>query len=416
MKVLWFANTACSATKKLGLPAFSGGWLSSLELALNKQPGIELAICFYTTKEIVPFEYNGTRFYPVCREAKTSKLSRWLTKLSGNVLKGDAKELEKLKQVVMNFQPDIIHVHGTEENFGLLTQHGKVPLVISLQGVLTAYAACYFNGIPLSVCNAHERLSNRLSLDTFKAKYKVFLQKAERERTMLRDVKHIFGRTDWDKNQASLLAPNAKYHVSNEILRPAFYEAEPKRHAFKQPLQIITTAGDSLYKGFETIVDACEYLKQHQIEFEWKVIGLSSASETVKLVSKWKKIDNLNIRFCGQKSDEEIASMMQASDIYVQCSHIENSPNSLCEAMLMGMPIVASAAGGTASLADHNKEALLYEPGDAKTLVEHVLYLKNNEAAAESIRAAARKKALLRHDKTNIVNELIGAYKAIIEQ
>lgn len=40
-------------------------------------------------------------------------------------------------------------------------------------------------------------------------------------------------------------------------------------------------------------------------------------------------------------------------------SHIENSPNNLCEAMILGMPCIATDAGGTSTLLSNMKDGLL---------------------------------------------------------
>ena len=51
---------------------------------------------------------------------------------------------------------------------------------------------------------------------------------------------------------------------------------------------------------------------------------------------------------------------MLKSDIFVSASHIENSPNNVAEAMILGMPCIATFAGGTSSYIEDNKNGILY--------------------------------------------------------
>ena len=59
---------------------------------------------------------------------------------------------------------------------------------------------------------------------------------------------------------------------------------------------------------------------------------------------------------------------MLASDLYVSASHIENSPNSVAEAQLIGMPCIATGVGGTATYIEHNISGIIVPPGDPYAL------------------------------------------------
>jgi glycosyltransferase involved in cell wall biosynthesis len=417
MKVLWFANTACSAAKKLGLHEYAGGWLSSLEAELNRLPGVELAVCFYINRDVDHFIFGNTKYFPVVRKRKQFKVSRFLADFFANFENTDKKELVALNNIIEQYQPDVIHVHGSEDNFGLIAETCKIPIVISIQGLLTIYAEKYFDGIPFSIVKKYERPYNKLIRKTFSFKFALFQRKSIREKRILKMVNYVFGRTEWDKHATSILSPQSKYFVSNEILRTPFYNNVWSKTQFHTPLQIVTTLSDSLYKGFETIVNTCNVLLQQTgLSFEWHILGITHESDVVRLVHLWKNAEPLNIYFHGQKDENQIMEFLKNSDIYVQPSHIENSPNSLCEAMALGMPIIASFAGGTNSLLEHNKEGLLFQPGEHYSLAGKILYLSANFQTAAEMAVAARKRAILRHNKEEIITSLLEKYnKMIIE-
>lgn len=64
--------------------------------------------------------------------------------------------------------------------------------------------------------------------------------------------------------------------------------------------------------------------------------------------------------FTGILSEEKMIEQYLKSNVFVLPSVIENSSNSLGEAMLLGMPCVATNTGGTMDILEHKKEGFLY--------------------------------------------------------
>lgn len=416
MKVLWFTNTPCSAVDKIGMNINTGGWLRSLEEELNNVPGIELAICFYSYQAIDPFIHNGTHYYPIRRKGKKNKFSRLIKRIyiNGN---NDEQEIHELLKIIDLFKPNIIHVHGTEDNFGLVQYHTNISVVISIQGILNPIAEKYFSGIPAHIISRYEGLITKFLASGFKQNYNLLKKNAEREIKILKETKFIIGRTNWDRRITRILAPNSLYFEGNEILRPTFYLNKWNKLQFGSPLKIVSNMGHGLYKGFETIVNVALILsKNSNINFVWKVIGLNENSINVKIVKKWKKINltDLNIELLGLMNDEEIVDTLLKSDIYCQTSHIENSPNSLCEAMIIGMPIIATNAGGSSSLIKDNEEGIIVQDGDPWSMAGAIIELINDKEKIIRLSESARKSALIRHNKNKIISDLIKTYECIM--
>ena len=101
--------------------------------------------------------------------------------------------------------------------------------------------------------------------------------------------------------------------------------------------------------------------------------GLKEGDALVKLILEDRKAGDLRAleypsigNFGG---GEALAGhLLMTADVYVQVSHIENSPNSLCEAMLAGVPVVASYPGGTASRVQDLVHGGLVQDGDPYVL------------------------------------------------
>lgn len=231
----------------------------------------------------------------------------------------------------------------------------------------------------------------------------------------------MFGRTFWDYDCTLAINPNRQYYIVNEILRPIFYEKQWKGYiekSGKYTVQIISTVSGGIYKGLETLLKAAYILTSFsQLNFEWHVVGYSDSTKWVAMAEKLTKIksSNVHVIYHGRLQSDDLCNMLVNSDIYVHVSHIENSPNSVCEAMLLGMPIIASFTGGTASLLTHEKEGVLYQDGDPYVLAGAILDFIQHPKKAIEYGSAARKRAVLRHNKEKIVSEVVSDYMKIIE-
>jgi glycosyltransferase involved in cell wall biosynthesis len=417
VKVLWFTNTPCSAVEQLGMNLNSGGWLKSLEEELHKLPEVELSICFYSYQHYEPFTYNGTQFYPVLRKGKKDKIRRWIKRIFNNGT-NDKHEIKELLEVIQLINPDIIHVHGTEDNFGLVQYQTNIPMVISLQGLLNPYVEKYYAGIPHYISSRHEGIIPKLLVSSINQTFELFLKDADREKRILKNARFIIGRTDWDRRISSIMAPRCKYYIGNEILRTAFYESSWSKKQFDNTIKIVTISSNALYKGFETIVSTAQVLKQNtNFSFFWTVIGLDENSSVVKLVKKWKDIQfsDINIQLRGSINENEVVEILLKSDIYCQTSHIENSPNSLCEAMILGMPIIATNAGGTSSLIKDKEDGILIQDGDSYSIAGAILELSFDFLRSNKYGESARNKAGHRHSRDSIRTTIIEIYKDIID-
>lgn len=415
MKILWLSNNPCYAIEKLSPETQSGGWLKALNYHIVEQNDIELSICFYWPNTLEPFEYHKTKYYPVTASKPNSLREKIARRVVGDT--NEKENIKKLLDVVNEVKPDIIHVHGTELNFGLIQNQTSIPVVISIQGLLSPYYEKYFSGIPEKYLKRSKRISYR---NIFRSLNNSFRINAIRERRILKKARYIIGRTSWDKRITGLLAPDRTYFSGNEILRDSFYREKNvwKKTSFNTPLTLITTSGNVAYKGFELIVKTADILNRYGVQVEWLVVGLDQKDNVVQAVKHWLKIDlkKIGIKFLGTLNEKQLIEALLRSDIYCQVSHIENSPNSLCEAMMLGMPIVATNVGGTSSMLKSDYEGILTQEGEPYDMAGAIVTLQNDLEKAKKYGDNARKTALSRHDPEQVVDEITSVYNTILSQ
>ncbi len=412
MKVLWFSNTPGLAAEFINKPTHKGGWINAIQMEIEKREDFELGFVFYEDNVKDEFKLGKTTYFPVRSIRKKNKLLRLVQRL--NVEVEYDENLDLFLGIVEKFEPDVIHIFGTENPFGLIINKiANIPVVIWIQGNLNVYKHKFFSGIAIK--NSFG-LSGSVNNDV-KQNYFRLAKKANTEKEILKNCSYIMGRTDWDRKITKILAPKAEYFYVNELARPSFYNHKWK-YTPSSNATLFTTSGPGHYKGFETILDCATQLKNIDFQFRWIVAGLSQDDNIVKLsmnLRNVKDLDLLNIKLIGKVTEEKLVDKMLESSMYIQVSHIENSPNSLFEAMLLGMPIIASDVGGTASLIQNNQDGVLVQDGDPFVLAGAIVELTEEKHMLKALGEKAYEVSHKRHNPKLVVDQLLKAYLAIIK-
>ena len=143
---------------------------------------------------------------------------------------------------------------------------------------------------------------------------------------------------------------------------------------------------------------------------EWKkVVGYPAYLQ--KLIQELNIEDN--IVFLGILHAEEMAEQMSKAHLFVLASAIENSPTTLSEAMLMGLPSITSYVGGTPDMARDGEEALFYRDNDPQLLAYQIKRVFDDKALAMKLSKNARKRAVVDHDPQANLERMITIYNNI---
>ncbi|MDY0278149.1 MAG: glycosyltransferase [Acholeplasma sp.] len=414
MKVLWFTNTPANADEYFNTQLQgTGGWLKALDKLLQNY--VELHVAFYD-KYNKPFTYQRTTYHPIY--TKESLFTKGIRKLGFSFVK-NKEDLKLYLEIIDSVKPDVIHIHGTENPFGCIITHTDKPVVVSIQGNITVYYHKFLNGFDKKYLR--KRNINSLSLNSiirskiFLTDYNRFKKMSKIERANLGKTKYIIGRTDWDRRITRVLAPHSIYFHNDEILRNAFYENEWKCPNMSGKFIIYTTNGDNLYKGFETLCQSLKLLNGCGFHCEWRVAGIDKNDLIFHVTKKKLKsyFPETGLILLGKQSEQEIINGLLQSHLYVMTSHIENSPNNLCEAMILGMPCISTFAGGSGTLISDKVNGLLIQSGDPWAMAGAILEIAANGDLAKNIGINGREHALKRHNKERIVTGLISIYENV---
>ena len=410
LKILFFSN---SPVHKLESRS-TGNWVIALLEELVKSEEFILSVAFYdkTVDKITHENCGALHLIKIPLAAGSSKLKNFLFRW---LIIDEYKDAASVYlNIINNIKPDIIQIFGLESPFIRIIGKTKQPLIIHIQGLLGPYLHKFYSrfkssdiirtkgikslaagDIPL---NLKRRIYNHLSV----------------ENTIYEKIEYCLGRTDWDRRCMSAIAPNAKYYYCQEIMREPFYHA-----SWKAPVNdkyiFYTTIRDVFYKNVDMIYETSAILNKYinRIGFEWRVAGVTEGDTTPQVMRR-KRINPPSVKLLGNLGSDEIIKEMLNANIFIYPGAIENSCNAVQEAMLTGIPIIATYGGGLSTVLQDNYTGLLVNEGDPYVLAGAVIEVLENYDKAESMGRTARDVARERHHPRTVTDNLINIYKTVL--
>ena len=119
------------------------------------------------------------------------------------------------------------------------------------------------------------------------------------------------------------------------------------------------------------------------------------------------------VEFLGSLSAEQMKQEFLQANVFVLPSTVENSPNSLGEAMLLGLPCIASDVGGVSSLLENGSEGWLYPSTAPYVLAGQILEVFAKEEQAAEMGHKARIRARQTHDPQTNLQTLLDIYRKL---
>ena len=411
MKVMWILDFLPPVfARRLGLSAqASGSWVGSLQAALPAG-ALELTVCAFSPALTAP-----------CRQV-----------MDGVTYLGlPAGDRPALEQALADEAPDLVQLFGTENDHApwVLELFDPERVLVYIQGLAGPCGEHMADGLPPRFLRRQplkEALARRTGGLTVRGHRQRFLERGEKERRVLAAARHILGRTDWDRAYCARFAPRAEYHHLPEIMRPVFYQGGWRRESAR-PHRLFVSQGNVPLKGLHRAIEALPELAARWPDTQLFVAGwpppdkgpllrplLHWLAEYTgyldSLASRLKVSDR--IHYTGVLSAEEMREQFLLAETYLLCSSIENSPNSLGEAMLTGVPCAAAAVGGVPSMLSE-KEGELFDPAAPGAVARAVAALWADPAMAEEKAAAARARALAVHDPKAVAAALLDLYRRL---
>ncbi|HVM62079.1 MAG TPA: glycosyltransferase family 4 protein [Verrucomicrobiae bacterium] len=360
-------------------------WIVNLSNALAQRPDVELhlvtestrvastqkarkgPITFHVVKTGVPFLNRG---FP-----------GWLPL---DVLSRFRPAVARLLNEVRAIEPDIVHAHGTEAAYALTAVESRLPCLISIQGIITEY----FRTNPC----LRSRIVRHYEQDS------------------VRRAKYFTCRTSFDSGFIRSVNPSARIFMIHEAMNPVYFQNE--WHVCDVD-RILYVGSLESRKGLDILLEALKQVLQTRPDTILTVVGGGDPSPYQQLAERLGIAPH--VRFLGFQSAEQIARHHLDNQMFVLPSANENSPNTLAEAMVSGMPVLATAVGGIPSMVEHGQSGWLVPARDSAALANAILQLLQNPEQRTRLGQAARLRARDRHLPEHVAAQTAEAYAEILK-
>jgi glycosyltransferase involved in cell wall biosynthesis len=302
------------------------------------------------------------------QDEKEFELDPRVTRVHVGLREGDEKKgrvtkfllrVKYLKEFVKKYHPDVLVAFAHRANYRALMAAGNsdIPVVISIR---------------INPIGYYDAFSDKIQI-------KWLFPKAAGCVYQTQEQKDFFKPYLQDNSRIIINPINHKYF---DVPRPEVKEKTVMHHA-----RIVD------FKNQPLLVRA--FLKVHEKhpDYQLKIYGPDSFDGTKeileKLISDNKAQDYIHLMGASDELEKEIPK----GEIYAYSSDYDGMPNSLLEAMALGMPIVATdcAGGGTRVVLQDGVNGFMVPVGDEDALADRICRLIEDKDLAERFgREAAR--------------------------
>jgi glycosyltransferase involved in cell wall biosynthesis len=164
---------------------------------------------------------------------------------------------------------------------------------------------------------------------------------------------------------ASWGVPEGKIVVIYNAVEPVD-GVEPLPVPLRTPIKAVTVGRLIPLKQVDRLIEALREIP----ELGLVVVGDGPERPRLERIAQELGVSG-RVYFAGQRSKKETLSLMAACDFFVLNSTHEGLPHAVLEAMALGLPVIATAVGGTPEVVQDGETGVLFqkeEPSLIKTL------------------------------------------------
>lgn len=249
-----------------------------------------------------------------------------------------------IRRCLARVRPQLVHAWGTERGASLVATRLPYPHLTTVQGVL---------GI----------LSREIRVRAY------FRVMAAVERSSLRRQRVMTTASQPAAEYLRREYPQAVVHRIEHAPHPAYFQVVRAPDSRRMKFVFI---GSFIYgKGADLLLEALSGLPGG-LDYELQVIGRAEKTYLEQLQARtdpqvWRRIQFLQAVDVGR-----IARLLEQATMLIFPSRSENSPNAVKEAVVAGVPVVASRVGSVPEYVLAERNGVLVAPGDAPALAEGI--------------------------------------------
>ena len=156
------------------------------------------------------------------------------------------------------------------------------------------------------------------------------------------------------------------------------------------PGNIIISVGRLVpWKGFRMLIKIMPQLLQLNPFFRLVIVGDGPDSTALAAMVKNLKLQQ-KVYLVGRKSRSDMTEYLQAADLMILNSGYEGFSHQILEAMLAGVPVIASSVGGNRELVHQGENGFMVKYNDEFNLIEAVKTMWASPELREQFAVAGR--------------------------
>jgi glycosyltransferase involved in cell wall biosynthesis len=186
----------------------------------------------------------------------------------------------------------------------------------------------------------------------------------------------------------------------------------PARASATEPPTLLEIARLCEIKGQRELIDALARMEHPDARLQLAGDDIEQGGAYRSLLERQASERGVadRVAFLGYRAD--VPALIAAASVVVLPSWIEGLPLVLLEAMAAGVPVVATAVGGTPELVVDGDTGLLVPPRDPGALASALDSLLADPARAEALGAAGRRRAEESFDADTAASQILRLYEA----
>lgn len=188
-------------------------------------------------------------------------------------------------------------------------------------------------------------------------------------------LEHVFGQFGF----ATQVVPN--------IVNLERFSVAPAGPAARQGLRLLVARNLEPIYDNATALRALALIRAHDPHATLVIAGSGPLREELEKLAAELGLAEA-VTFTGRVDNAGMAALYQDADVMLNCSLVDNTPNSVLEALACGVPVVSTDVGGVPYLVEHGRTALLVPPQAPQAMADAVRRLAAEPALAASMREA----------------------------
>lgn len=210
------------------------------------------------------------------------------------------------------------------------------------------------------------------------------------------------------------------------VVRNGVLESPPARHSSRlqeinenlsthpgrvRPPVIGMIARMQPVKGHQFLADAAALVLRHRPDAHFVLVGDGPLRPEIEnQIARLGIVDRVHL--LGDRTDA--ARLIAEFDLLVLASLHEGLPNAVMEAMAAGVPVVATAVGGTKELITDGETGYLVQPADKEALADRILFALGDDVNRANITAAARGRIAASYGMQRMVESIEQLYDELL--